>query len=193
MKKLFSAILASVLCMFFFTSVSCNNYDKGEEGVYYINSESGSDKNNGKSREKAWKSFKNLKDLTLHAGDTVYLSGSFDECLKFNGQGSEDKPVTFTSYGNKKALIAGTGASGAVIIKNQSNIVISNFEITNKPIINTSNTIRRCGVSIIADEGKMTNIKVLNCDIHDVEGTVLNPNMYSNAGIYIKHLTKNNK
>lgn len=188
MKKLFSAILASVLCMPFFTSVSCNNYDKGEEGVYYINSESGSDKNNGKSREKAWKSFKNLKDLTLHAGDTVYLSGSFDECLKFNGQGSEDKPVTFTSYGNKKALIAGTGASGAVIIKNQSNIVISNFEITNKPIINTSNAIRRCGVSIIADEGKMTNIKVLNCDIHDVEGTVLNPNMYTNAGIYIKHL-----
>ena len=192
MKKITVLAIALILAAASFALAGCDKKEDGQMHAYYIDSAAGSNKNDGKSEKSAWKSFAALEGVTLKAGDVLYLKGRFDEPLKFDGSGGADAPITVTSYGGDKALVCGEGASSAVILRNQSHIVLSDLEITNDAP-NSSGTARRSGISVVADEGVVRDITVRGCDVHDVSGTVLNPQMYYNAGIYVKHLKRGDK
>ena len=71
--------------------------------AYYI-SNSGSDKNSGKSPEKAWASLKKLKEVTLKAGDAVF----FERGGVWYGTLNARSGVTYSAYGEgEKPVITG--------------------------------------------------------------------------------------
>ena len=74
----------------------------GDCNSYFIDSINGDDNNDGCSPEKAWKSFVNLNQKTLGAGNSVNLKkGSvWNETFKFRGSGDESNPIIITSYGS---------------------------------------------------------------------------------------------
>ncbi len=71
--------------------------------VYYISSSTGDDSNDALTKETAWKSFKNLKNVVLTAGDRVLLKrgDEWNERLEIYGGGSEEHRAIVSSYGYK--------------------------------------------------------------------------------------------
>ena len=107
--------------------------------------------------------------------------------MQINGSGAKDSPIIVTSYGGKKALIEGKGASSGAIIKDQDYITLSELEITNRPVV-TSGSVLRSGINVTCNEDRiMYGVSILNCDIHDIEGVVANPRGFNNGGILIMH------
>ena len=138
---------------------------------YYIDSENGNDQNNGSSPEKAWKSFKNLKQLTVEPGVTINLkNGSvWNEVFEFKGSGDETNPIIVTNYGQGSLpKIAANGKPYAFLIRNQEYIEVSNLEITNKG--DTPEKDRK-GIYVEAkDFGAVHHLHFKNIEIHDVNG-----------------------
>ena len=112
--------------------LGCTNNDDNEipieqSEVYYIDAVDGSDSNAGNSPDKAWKSFENLKQVTLEPGNTVNLKkGSvWNDVFQFKGSGDSANPIMIKSYGEgDKPKIAAQGKPYALLIKNQEYIKI---------------------------------------------------------------------
>lgn len=79
-----------------------------DKAVYYVNSEAGSDENDGLSPETAFKSTQKISDITLNAGDTVL----FCRGQVFRGLIKTQSGVTYSAYGEgKKPEIYGSIAA----------------------------------------------------------------------------------
>ncbi|MFW6218651.1 MAG: right-handed parallel beta-helix repeat-containing protein [Bacteroidota bacterium] len=92
-----------MLCLFLFPA----SYLFGTN--YYL-SENGTDQNDGKSPEKAWKSLIQLNTVNLKPGDTVFFHAAhhFTGSLRIFRSGKENKPIVYTSYGGaEKPIISG--------------------------------------------------------------------------------------
>lgn len=78
---------------------------KAEGKTYYISSSEGNDSSDGMSETSAWKSFKNINNLVLKAGDSVLLKrgDEWNERLEILGQGTAESPVLISSYGDANA------------------------------------------------------------------------------------------
>ena len=63
--------------------------------TYYINPETGDDKNSGLRENRAWGTFSHINRLQLAPGDRVEITspGSFDQTLILKGEGTADDPV----------------------------------------------------------------------------------------------------
>ncbi|MEI9944987.1 MAG: right-handed parallel beta-helix repeat-containing protein [Chitinophagaceae bacterium] len=123
---------------FIFLLVSCQtNIDQqGNNPVasiksYYI-SNTGNDNNDG-SITHPWKTFSKIKDLVLHAGDSILLWGGQTLegtlFLNYNSNGSADKPIVIASYGNSPATI-NSGNEAGMIINNCNYLQIKNIKVT---------------------------------------------------------------
>ncbi|MBL8130832.1 MAG: hypothetical protein JNL42_03165 [Anaerolineae bacterium] len=68
---------------------------------YYIDSQQGSDTNDGLSADSAWKSHTMVSEGDLEPGDTVaFKRGShFSGPMQITASGTEGLPITFTAYG----------------------------------------------------------------------------------------------
>ena len=152
-----------------------NNSDNitpiGNNDAYYIDSTNGHDDNDGSTPETAWKSFVNLNQKTLSAGNSVNLKkGSvWNETFKFRGSGDESNPIIITSYGNgNKPKIAPRGKPYAFLIRNQEYIEVSDLEITN---LGDTPAENRKGIYVEArDFGVVHHLYFRNIEIHDVNG-----------------------
>ncbi len=91
---------------------------------YYI-ANSGNDNNNGKTPEKAWKSFKRLNNTRLKPGDKIFLKSGdiFTGTIHLKHSGKENKPVLISTFGEGPKPVV----SGAIPILNWSRLNDSLF------------------------------------------------------------------
>lgn len=155
--------------------LGCSNDDDNivieNSEAYFIDSNDGNDSNSGSSPEKPWKSFDNLKQITLEPGNTVNLKkGSvWNDVFQFKGSGDSANPIMIKSYGEgDKPKIAAQGKPYALLIKNQEYIEVSDLEITN---LGDSHENNRKGIYVEArDFGVVNHLHFKNLEIHDVNG-----------------------
>jgi len=76
----------------------------GHEGpsVYFVDSRSGKDENEGRSGDKPWKSLLKLEGIGLGPGDSIrFKRGSeFTGTVYISGSGTRDRYITLTDYGD---------------------------------------------------------------------------------------------
>ncbi|MFC5404137.1 S-layer homology domain-containing protein [Cohnella soli] len=164
-------------------SVSVSNVapgggSSGGEGDYFVDSAAGSDNNDGKSQSTAWKTFANVNNTTFAAGDRILLrkGGVWNERLYPKGSGTSDAPITISSYGSGgKPIINGGGmAGGAVYLRNPSNWIVQNLEVTN--FTAERGNIYREGIMVEnANGGTLSNIQILDNYVHDVSSSFRYP------------------
>lgn len=150
-------------------------------GVTYYVSSSGSDNNSGTSEQQPWKTLEKVNVTVFSTGDKIlFKSGEqWSGKLYPKGSGSETNPIAISNYGTgDKPQINGDGVSGAlggaVVLYNQDHWVISNLEITNKPadgVLADGVQVPRFGIIVRwHDYGTGRNIRIDNCNIHDIAG-----------------------
>lgn len=147
---------------------------------FYL-SGSGNDAANGRTPETAWKTLERASRVVLEPGDALLLhSGDvFSGQLRLQGSGAENRPVTLGRYGTGRLPIIDMGAAmgAAVKLEDQSWWVIQEIEVTSGAAADPSRGRQGIGLHAAA-EGKLHNIAVLNCHIHDVWGTLMGSGAY---------------
>ncbi len=177
---------------------------------YYV-STSGDDSKDGLSPQTAWQSLEKVNGTTFAPGDVIHFKGgdTWTGQLWPKGNGTAEKPITLTSYGDGRPLINGNGTgratvdadasngdsnsnskdqvvSGAIQLIDQEYWIIENFEVTNKRNGFASN---RSGILLynsMPDPQSKTQylhgITVRNNHVHDVDpmGTYENGWKYDN-------------
>ena len=145
-----------------------------ENSAYYIDSQMGSDRADGRSEQRAWKTLANVNALTFEPGDKVLFKsgGSWVGQLQLKGAGTEGNPIQVGSYGKGKApLIAGAGKEdSAVLLQNGSHWVVEDLEVTNT-IPGGKRRNRMKGVWVEANAGGVfKNITLRRLYVHHVSG-----------------------
>jgi len=100
--------------------------------TYYVDSERGSDENDGTSGETAWKSFVKMNAKTFGPGDAILLrrSATWHEGLAPKGSGTPDAPISIAAYGEgSRPLVNGVNRPG-VSLADQSHWVIQDLQAT---------------------------------------------------------------
>ncbi|MDR2115416.1 MAG: hypothetical protein LBP87_03440, partial [Planctomycetaceae bacterium] len=93
MKQIFFTIVFTTL--FFLSVISVFGTE------YYVDSESGNDKNAGTTPESAWKSLKAVNNADIKSGDIVrFKRGGLWRGQLVPKSGKEGQPVVYTSYGD---------------------------------------------------------------------------------------------
>ena len=100
--------------------------------IYYVNSATGSDRNNGTGQNSAFATLSKVESLKLKPGDSVLLAkGSvFNEQFDIKYSGTESAPIKIGSYGTGAAPVIHSGGDGIHSLY-ASNIVIENLKISN--------------------------------------------------------------
>ncbi len=167
-----------------------NTVQPGEGGTaYYIDAVNGDDGNDGKSKEKAWKTFEVANQTEFAPGDCILLKAGCeweDCCLSPKGSGTENNPIRISSYGaGNLPKLSGNGTVGELIyLCDQEYIQISNVEITNTTPeleginlieVNNDNGEHLKDVRGICVAGQsrgeaLDGISISNVYIHDVTG-----------------------
>ena len=153
---------------------------------YFFHPQSGDDNANGLSANTAFKSLSKIQDLNLKPGDRILLASGevFRETVNLNDiHGSLDLPIILESYYHgasnqvKMAKIDAIGLLNGILIKNSSNILVRNLEITaNGPTDKTESGDMRVGVLLHGNGGEIIqNIHLDSLYIHDV--------FYENKGV----------
>ncbi|MBX5068951.1 right-handed parallel beta-helix repeat-containing protein [Rhizobium lentis] len=98
--------------------------------VYYVNSATGSNYNNGTSESSAFATLSAVESLRLNPGDSVLLAAGsvFNEQFDLKYSGSVSAPITIGSYGIGDAPVIHSSNNGIHGSK-ASNIVIENIKI----------------------------------------------------------------
>ncbi|MBX4937843.1 right-handed parallel beta-helix repeat-containing protein [Rhizobium binae] len=98
--------------------------------VYYVNSVTGSDNNNGTGESSAFATLSAVEALKLNPGDSVLLAAGsvFNEQFDLKYSGSVSAPITISSYGIGDAPVIHSSNDGIHGSK-ASNIVIENIKI----------------------------------------------------------------
>ena len=163
-KKTVHALLV-VVFLFHIPQLSAVNY--------YIDSESGSDSNNGQSIKTPWKTLKKVNATTFQPGDSILFKagGVWIGKLHPKGSGTKGKPIVINTYGNgPRPLIDGDGmtGTGVLYLYNQSYWEINSLEITN----NAEAEDDRRGVRIEVGNGYgvANHIYLRNLHVHHVKG-----------------------
>lgn len=168
MKRFLSILLTFLLlCCIAPQSV---NAESRNGTTYYVDSNSGSDNNDGTSKNSAWKTLNKVNEMTFSAGDVIlFKSGEiFRGTLELKGQGVEGAPIIIDKYdGDKKPLFVGEEASNYVIyLNNTEYIELNNLDIS----ANYTTKGERKGVYVYAkDKGVLNHVYLRNLDIHDIK------------------------
>ena len=188
--------------LFSFLGIACSDIDDNlvnypvvaeVNTVYYIDSESGNDANSGESESSAWKTFANINRVIFQAGNRILLKrGSvWTGQVSPRGAGTPSNPIILGAYGEgEKPIINGNGeAKAAVYLKNQSNWVIQDLQVSN--YADVRGDIYRCGILVENDNGgTVSNIKILNNTVRDVSGSfryvgAFHPHQYGGIAVNV--------
>ena len=146
------------------------SYSLCAQNQYYLSSSTGNDSNDG-SQTQPWKTLSKISATTLGPGDTVYFKkgDTFRGHFVVDGSGTEQNPITFTSYGSgNHPVISGSGHddSGgdyreAILITNHDNMVFDDLEIQNH------RTISRTGVGDLVSFGIRIEVSDSNVNLNN--------------------------
>jgi hypothetical protein len=129
------------------------------QSTYYIDNTSGSDSNNGLSKNSAWKTVNKVNLSSFSPGDSILFKsgGIWNEGLIISSSGTPSNPITISSYntGNKPKIQILQRIDYGIIFYSTNNVVIENFEVTGE-----------CCFGICVDGG--TNVTIQNCYIHHI-------------------------
>lgn len=130
--------------------------------TFYVDSKNGSDSNDGLSQNKPLKSLNAVSKHYYQPGDKIlFKSGcTFNGSVTIHGVGDAKNPIQVGTYGGSaKAKIAARG--GNAIQLKAAHVSVENLEITN--------ATGTCGIYVIpVSTGKVSNITVKNCYLHDI-------------------------
>lgn len=158
----------TILTTFLFTCVSAAF---SQNKSYYI-SPSGNDSNDGSSPATAWKTIAKVNSQEFLPGDKIlFESGKTWHGQLFpKGSGVPNNPIVLSSYGgDARPVIDIDEAEGAgVRLTDQSHWIISHMEFTSgsQPTLG----IGRQGVVAISDKADQTDLKIIDCYMHDIWG-----------------------
>lgn len=152
--------------------LSFSSFALGAPTKYYIDSQSGSDANDGLTANNAWKTFDKANATTFEAGDEILLkkgSSWSDASLFPKGSGSDGAPILISTYGEgERPVINGNGrVKAGVYLRNQSNWTIQGLEVSNAAP--ERGYLYRSGILVENDNGGvLNNIKILDNYVHEV-------------------------
>jgi len=143
---------------------------------YYV-SPSGDDANAGTSPAKAWRTLSQVNRFSFRPGDRILLEGgqSFDGGLRFDSDdvGIPVRPITVSSYGQGRAIIAAGNGYGIYIHNTMG------FDISNLTIVGSGRTTNTgSGVFLNNDLAGDIKLKLVRIDQVEVSG-------FGNYGILI--------
>jgi len=137
--------------------------------VYYVDAQAGDDGSDGRSPEKAWRSFGPVNSRRFEPGDAILLKrgGRWSEGLAPQGDGAPDKWITIGAYGEGPRPFINGLLGPAVSLRGQSYWRLQDLEATNEPDLASAHAI-----SVLAVEGKTQpkGIRIANCIAFDSGG-----------------------
>ncbi len=142
-----------------------------QSSTYFVDSQSGSDANDGKSGAHPWRTLDKLNATIFQPGDSIVLKAgsTWEGQLWPKGSGSADQPIRLGSYGSgAKPLIHADGKfEDALLLRNQEYWEVQDLELTNSAPIKAT----RRGVHLaLQDFGEAHHLVVRHMSIHDVSG-----------------------
>jgi hypothetical protein len=141
------------------TQIDLLNTQVFAQTVYFV-SPNGDDNNSGLSGAAPWKTIDKVNSANISPGSFVQFLGGYTYAGNLVPKpGIPGRPITYTSFGGRKATLAGTGAYTISI--GVSNVVIDNLEI-----VTQNYPVSVSGVYIIPGADDVDNIVITNCDIH---------------------------
>ena len=182
-------IISMVLQIFTFKNAGAESLSNDRSKRTFYVSDSGNDQNNGNSPNQAWRSLIKINQTNFESGDSILFNcgDKWEGQLFPKGYGVESSPVVISSFGEgEKPHIAANGVSGllggALVLNNQDNWVIENLQFSNASP--NHEPAERFGVLIRwHDYGTGRNVRLTNCDIHDVEG--IKKGRFKGEGIFV--------
>jgi hypothetical protein len=141
--------------------------------TFYLDSLAGDDANSGRSADQAWKSLSKASANVFHPGDTLALKrgGRFAGGLSLGLQGTAEKPITISAYGEGAApVIDAKGHLAGVHLKNSRHLLVKDLAITadGGKTRDGSNPAFRYGVYVQASGGATSHVTVENLTIHKI-------------------------
>lgn len=99
---------------------------------YYIDATTGSDANDGRAADRAWKSLANVDRLRLAGGDAILLrrGGTWSGQITLKDSGRPGRPITIAGYGTGPSPVLSDAAIG-IDGNGQSHIVVRDLKIQN--------------------------------------------------------------
>jgi len=142
---------------------------------YYLDCNSGNDANSGTSPAQAWRTLEQANQITLQAGDQLFLKAgcAFQGQLKPQGWGAPGRPIRVTPYGEgPKPRIDGGGVMPAALyLRNIEYVEVEDLEITNQ---GPAREPGRAGVMVhLINFGTAHHIVLRRLDVHDVNGSLV--------------------
>ncbi|MBB4290963.1 polysaccharidase protein [Rhizobium leguminosarum] len=174
--------------------------------VYYVNSATGSDHNNGTGENSAFATLSAVESLKLNPGDSLLLAAGsvFNEQFDLKYSGSITAPITIGSYGigdapvihssndgihGSKASnivienikIADTGAN-AIYAGNVSNWTVRNVEVTNTGLSGKAGSVSfQSSQNITIENSTLTGVHADGIWMDKVNGVTLINNSVTNS------------
>lgn len=145
--------------------------------TYYINANTGNDDAAGTAKTTAWKTFKNVDELELAAGDKILLRNgqSWTEPLHIHGSGAAGNMIVIGSYGtgNQRPKINVEGRSHAAV----QMIDVSYCKVKNLEILNYHPFFRemfKFGIRAGTwQSSSVTDLEFDNLFIHKIRGSAV--------------------
>jgi hypothetical protein len=163
----------TIICIALLLSLTvCKRGSDGDKKIerYYVDPQTGDDRNAGTSSEKPWKSLHRISQQELKAGDQICLSGNshFHGSLKLADlEGTEELPVIISSYGGGKATIE-SGDSAAILASNCKYLKIKNIVVIGSGRLNRNKT---------------NGIEMVNCRFSEIDSIMASRFLYSGIRI----------
>jgi endonuclease/exonuclease/phosphatase family metal-dependent hydrolase len=141
---------------------------------YYIDSNKGSDENDGKSRRQAWKTLDPVNAHHFEPGDRIiFMAGTVCKGpFKPHGSGVPGYPIIVWMEGmtTNRPRIEGRGIQDAILLENVEYWEINDLEITHH---GPTRADWRTGVRISANNcGTLHHIHLKDLSVHDVNGSL---------------------
>jgi hypothetical protein len=177
MKKMLSMLLSAIMLVSMFAAAAAVN--AGAEGtVYYVDSVSGSDSNDGLSAESAWQTIEKVNSVTLAPGNSVLFKKgcTFKGTLNLEGRGDKDNPIIISSYGDgEKPLIdAATDDLDLGIVIDERGYVLDGLAVK---IRNGARS--RNGINVSCTYSTVKNCEVYGVDHNDLSDRITNTSSYT--------------
>ena len=92
------------LLLLVFVLAGCTHNESVLQG-YFVDAKQGDDSNSGTSHNKPWKTVEKVTSTIFEPGDNIFFKRgtSYSSGLQLNGDGTADKPITISAYGEGDA------------------------------------------------------------------------------------------